>query len=762
MKYHILNTFRRSFTLITVVSMSCVMSFTTSNAVESNAELPKGWLLWHSYSEYAALDSKLYLRTPDDKVKVISGDFVHAMNGSFGITPEQIAFMAIDNSADEWDIYLYDNGNITNLTKNSGFRNEDPKWSPDGKSIVFKRGYWSSSVNDFVYNLALLNVESEEIIMLTDDTDEEAMPCYSEDGKYIYYASYINGIGSICRMDIASHNIDTVYSENNITAYYPITADRNLYFTKWHDADNRCNQIMKYDGRKIHSLPFNSDLFDCSDACPVNENMMIYSSTADGDYDLFFYNGEYSVKLTELCGNKNELGADYYSFEKYENYLNNSRIMGDVNCNGEFNIADVVLLQKWLLDFSNTELADWKAGDLCEDDRLDVFDFCLMKRALIQTMAHNPLNLLIGMEYEDAVRNAYISKSEYNYQIAGNLKSTIEDKMGRPLDYSIDRFYFVNNEKLGLNSDTKYLYNTSTMDVYYVNEDTKMNCATWYWKGTKAALYGIDDDAEKQNEFLDAMEFYGITKIYYSIGANKLIKNKDMVEAFVKNAYARNMKVYLVTGEKMWLYEDSYQTAIYNIFDKVKEYNSLVSYDARLAGVSYDVEVWTNSEFNWKNNDAARYQQVKFIETAQKYAESKNLSVSYCLPFWIVQYDYTDDEGVTRNIYDSITQIANDTILMVYRDSAGAVEKLVTGVQNNAKNSVFYYIEKNNCNLEIAVEVNESSEGDYVTFYEEEKENPGYVNVAIATIKSNLEAYKYRTTFAIHHAIALYEYYLSM
>lgn len=442
------------------------------------------------------------------------------------------------------------------------------------------------------------------------------------------------------------------------------------------------------------------------------------------------------------------------AFSQYEE----KPVAGDVNADGQFSVADVVLMQKWLLAVPGTELADWQAGDLCADGRLDVFDLCLMKRLLFQSMTHDPLDSLIGMDYKDAVQNAYISKAEYNYQITGNLKSAIEDKMGRPLDYSIDRFYLVNNEKLGLNSDTKYLYNAGTMDVYTVNEETKMNCATWFWKGTKAALYGLDDDTEKQNEFLDAMEFYGITEIYYSIGANKLVNNKDMVEIFVKNAYARNMKVYLLTGEKTWLYEDTYQTAIYHVFDKVQEYNSLVDYDARLAGVSYDVEVWTNSEFNWKNNDAARYQQVKFIETAQQYADSKELSVVHCLPFWIVQYDYTDDEGVTRNVYDSITQIANDTILMVYRDSADAVEKLVTEVQNNAENSVFYYIEKNDCNLEIAVQAAETTEGDYVTFYEEEKENPGYVSAVIDTMKSDLKMYQYRTTFALHHAIALYEY----
>ena len=75
------------------------------------------------------------------------------------------------------------------------------------------------------------------------------------------------------------------------------------------------------------------------------------------------------------------------------------------------------------------------------------------------------------MKYKETVQNVCISKSEYNYQITGDLKRSIEKKMERPLDYSVDRFYLVNNEKFGLNSDTKYLYNASTKDVYAVNEE---------------------------------------------------------------------------------------------------------------------------------------------------------------------------------------------------------------------------------------------------------------------------------------------------
>lgn len=61
-------------------------------------------------------------------------------------------------------------------------------------------------------------------------------------------------------------------------------------------------------------------------------------------------------------------------------------VTGDVNKDGEFSVADVVLLQKWLLAAPDAKLDDWKAADLYEDDRLDVFDLCLMRRMLIQKM----------------------------------------------------------------------------------------------------------------------------------------------------------------------------------------------------------------------------------------------------------------------------------------------------------------------------------------------------------------------------------------
>ena len=75
-------------------------------------------------------------------------------------------------------------------------------------------------------------------------------------------------------------------------------------------------------------------------------------------------------------------------------------VKGDVNSDGELNIADVVLLQKWLLAFPDTNLPDWNRADLYRDGRLDIFDLCLMKRALIEKMNDIPLNVDTSFKFQ--------------------------------------------------------------------------------------------------------------------------------------------------------------------------------------------------------------------------------------------------------------------------------------------------------------------------------------------------------------------------
>lgn len=86
------------------------------------------------------------------------------------------------------------------------------------------------------------------------------------------------------------------------------------------------------------------------------------------------YNSDYMLTLDEL--------PDIYHYQTAA--PEPEIIKGDVNGDGEFNTSDLVLLQKWLLAVPDTELANWKAGDLCKDDRLDVFDMAMMRQQLVQ------------------------------------------------------------------------------------------------------------------------------------------------------------------------------------------------------------------------------------------------------------------------------------------------------------------------------------------------------------------------------------------
>lgn len=60
---------------------------------------------------------------------------------------------------------------------------------------------------------------------------------------------------------------------------------------------------------------------------------------------------------------------------------------GDIDQNGRVDVADIILLQKWLLAIPGTHLPNGKAGDLHQDDKLDVYDLGMLKRLVISGAA---------------------------------------------------------------------------------------------------------------------------------------------------------------------------------------------------------------------------------------------------------------------------------------------------------------------------------------------------------------------------------------
>ena len=118
--------------------------------------------------------------------------------------------------------------------------------------------------------------------------------------------------------------------------------------------------------------------------CDSLEKIWIPESVVDiEDYAMGYTGSKVSEILTiygnsgsaaESYANKNNIAFVAISYETVE---------GDVNNDGTFTIADVVLLQKWILTKPDATLKNWKAGDLCEDNIINVFDLCLMKQNII-------------------------------------------------------------------------------------------------------------------------------------------------------------------------------------------------------------------------------------------------------------------------------------------------------------------------------------------------------------------------------------------
>ena len=78
----------------------------------------------------------------------------------------------------------------------------------------------------------------------------------------------------------------------------------------------------------------------------------------------------------------------YYYFndndlrDQYKEFITET-IDGDVNDDGKYSVADLVILEKWLLGNHDTVLKNWKNADLCTDGKLDTFDLCLMRKELV-------------------------------------------------------------------------------------------------------------------------------------------------------------------------------------------------------------------------------------------------------------------------------------------------------------------------------------------------------------------------------------------
>lgn len=129
--------------------------------------------------------------------------------------------------------------------------------------------------------------------------------------------------------------------------------------------------------------------------------MEFHTVNAPYDADSYFFNNLVPVSEIYFAGTETEWNAliknwDFSEYDTDPSVMDNvtvhfnatvgTDVAGDVNADGIFSIADLVMMQRFLLN--QGRLVEWKAGDLCEDNTINGLDLCLMRQRYWDTLPH--------------------------------------------------------------------------------------------------------------------------------------------------------------------------------------------------------------------------------------------------------------------------------------------------------------------------------------------------------------------------------------
>ena len=260
------------------------------------------------------------------------------------------------------------------------------------------------TVQDVNYGYVFTPEESGRYIVTMEETtlDSVAHEDIVAEVQYKRYYSYIvdaGNDGTTVTCENVYHPEETIYTLNSCVTDGDFYAFVNCLLPNVETGNDRYFTTV-FENGTVQSLfclsyPYSketqSKTVETSDKNVAGHSMTMRTASAfdaDNMLTLYVVSARSDGEVTITANEKEEYelivenGIFRYRFEPdIQPYL-----MGDVNNDGEFNVADVVLLQKWLLAVPDTHLANWKAVDFCNDNVLNVFDLCLMKRELIQAL----------------------------------------------------------------------------------------------------------------------------------------------------------------------------------------------------------------------------------------------------------------------------------------------------------------------------------------------------------------------------------------
>ena len=100
------------------------------------------------------------------------------------------------------------------------------------------------------------------------------------------------------------------------------------------------------------------------------------------------YDSKYTIPETATIYGYDNSTAQAYAETHNRNFVSLDTapeiLVGDADKNGEFDILDIITLQKWLLGAGN--LPNWKAVDFNQDGIINIFDLVLAKKYYLENL----------------------------------------------------------------------------------------------------------------------------------------------------------------------------------------------------------------------------------------------------------------------------------------------------------------------------------------------------------------------------------------
>ena len=316
----------QAIVLLTVTASAGAQEQTRKAGKAANPPNPAsklhGRIIFHRYTNYDAWDGRLYLyEFATKRLRCLSErwEIDHAINGNFSPDGKQIVFMGVprgQHRGDAWDVYLWkvdSRAKPLNLTEGLGTRDEDPRFAPDGKRILFKQ---DGEIR--IMDLANRQIQS---IPFGGAKAERSMPMFTPDGEHVIYAEGARKEMDLFLINVADGTRRPLAIEPELQEYFPVPLDASRFlYVRWTSRTDHHDQVWvsSLDGRTRGPLRFNQPGSDSSDPYPIDDRLVVYSSTragGQGGYDLYLGDREdgasWSLSSLGINTPQEELGVCY-------------------------------------------------------------------------------------------------------------------------------------------------------------------------------------------------------------------------------------------------------------------------------------------------------------------------------------------------------------------------------------------------------------------------------------------------------------------